>query len=199
MSDLRVLVFAGSARAGSFNRQLLDVAAGMLASAGAQVTSVDLRALGLPIFDAEIEAAGLPAGAVELRRLFAQTDAVLIATPEYNGFLPPLLVNAFAWLSRVPAGDGLPSGLEATASKVAGVLSASPGALGGLRSLNYLRQFLQMAFGMLVVPQQFALSQAHKAFDAATGQLTDDKHQQAVRRVVQAVLRTAGALKGAAA
>jgi NAD(P)H-dependent FMN reductase len=199
MSDLRVLVFAGSARAGSFNRQLLDVAAGMLASAGAQVTSVDLRALGLPIFDAEIEAAGLPAGAVELRRLFAQTDAVLIATPEYNGFLPPLLVNAFAWLSRVPAGDGLPSGLEATASKVAGVLSASPGALGGLRSLNYLRQFLQMAFGMLVVPQQFALSQAHKAFDAATGRLTDDKHQQAVRRVVQAVLRTAGALKGAAA
>ena len=199
MSDLRVLVFAGSARAGSFNRQLLDVAAGMLASAGAQVTSVDLRALGLPIFDAEIEAAGLPAGAVELRRLFAQTDAVLIATPEYNGFLPPLLVNAFAWLSRVPAGDGLPSGLEATASKVAGVLSASPGALGGLRSLNYLRQFLQMAIGMLVVPQQFALSQAHKAFDAATGQLTDDKHQQAVRRVVQAVLRTAGALKGAAA
>ena len=199
MSDLRVLVFAGSARAGSFNRQLLDVAAGMLASAGAQVTSVDLRALGLPIFDAEIEAAGLPAGAVELRRLFAQTDAVLIATPEYNGFLPPLLVNAFAWLSRVPAGDGLPSGLEATASKVAGVLSASPGALGGLRSLNYLRQFLQMAFGMLVVPQQFALSQAHKAFDAATSQLTDDKHQQAVRRVVQAVLRTAGALKGAAA
>ena len=127
------------------------------------------------------------------------SDAVLVATPEYNGFPPPLVINALDWLSRVRASEARPAGLAVTAGKPVGLLAASPGALGGLRSLNYLRQFLQMAFGMLVVPQQFALSQAHKAFDAATGQLTDDKHQQAVRRVVQAVLRTAGALKGAAA
>lgn len=195
MNDVRVLVMAGSARTGSFNRQLSGVAAGLLGAAGARVTQIDLRELGLPLYDADIQAAGMPAGALALRRLMAQTDAVLISTPEYNGFVPPLLINAFDWLSRVPPADGLPSGLESTASKVAGVMSASPGALGGLRSLNYLRQFLQMTIGMLVVPEQFALSQAHQAFDSASGQLTDDKHRQAVQRVVQAVLRTAGALR----
>jgi len=196
MNNVRVLVMSGSARTGSFNRQLAGVAAGLLGATGAQVTQLDLRELGLPVYDADIEAAGMPAGALELRRLFAQTDAVVISTPEYNGFTPPLLINAFDWLSRVPAADGLPSGLEATASKVAGVMSASPGALGGLRSLNYLRQFLQMAIGMLVVPEQFALGQAHKAFDATNSQLLDDKQRQSVQRVVQSVVRTAGALRG---
>jgi chromate reductase len=195
MAALRVLVMAGSARTGSFNRQLAGVAAGLLGEAGAEVTLVDLRELGMPLYDADIEARGMPPGATELRRLVAQTDALVIATPEYNGFVPPLLINSFDWLSRVPASDGQPSGLEATASKVAGVMSASPGALGGLRSLNYLRQFLQMAIGMLVVPEQFALSQAHKAFDATTGQLIDSKQQQSVQRVTQAVLRTASALR----
>jgi chromate reductase, NAD(P)H dehydrogenase (quinone) len=188
----------GSARAGSFNRQLAGVAAGLLGAAGAEVTLVDLRELSLPVFDADIEARGMPAGAIELRRLFAQADALVIATPEYNGFVPPLLTNSFDWLSRVPASEGLPSGLESTAGKVAGVMSASPGALGGLRGMNYLRQFLQMAIGMLVVPQQFALNQAHKAFDAS-GQLIDTKQQESVQRVTQAVLRTAGALRASAA
>lgn len=197
MSDLNLLVMTGSARTGSFNRQLAQRAAEMAAASGARVTSVDLRELRLPVYDGDIEAAGLPAGALEFRRLVAQADALLIATPEYNGFIPPLLVNAFDWLSRVPASQELPAGLVATAGKVAGVMSASPGALGGLRSLNYLRQFLQMAFGMLVVPEQFALSQANKAFDAGSGELGDEKQRQSVQRVVQAVLRTASALKAA--
>jgi NAD(P)H-dependent FMN reductase len=168
----------------------------MAREAGAGVTRLDLAALGLPIFHAAIEAAGLPAGALELRRLFATHDAVFIATPEYNGFPTPLLINAFAWASRVPEGDGLPSGLAAMAGKVAGLVSASPGLLGGLRSMNTLRAFLQMAPALVVVPEQFALSQAGKAFDEH-GQLLDDKHRQAVLRVVRATLRAAGALKAA--
>lgn len=198
MSDVNLLVMAGSARSGSLNRQLAQWAAAQASASGAQVTSLDLRELRLPVYDGDIEAAGLPAGALEFRRLFAQADAVLISTPEYNGFVPPLLINAFDWLSRVPAAEGLPAGLGATGGKVAGVMSASPGALGGLRSLNYLRQFLQMAFGMLVVPEQFALSQANKAFDVGSGELSDEKQQQSVQRVVQATLRTASALKAAA-
>src|SRR6185369_9649922 len=96
MSALRVLVMAGSARTGSFNRQLAGVAAGLLGAAGAEVTLVDLRTLDLPLFDADIEARGIPAGGAELRRLFAQTDALVVATPEYNSFVPPLLINSFA-------------------------------------------------------------------------------------------------------
>lgn len=198
MNEVRVLVIAGSSRPGSFNRRLADVAAAMARQAGAGVTSVDLRALDLPLYDAEIEAAGLPPGALELRRLIASHDAVIVASPEYNGFPTPLLVNAFDWTSRVSAADGLPSGLVATAGKVCGVVSASPGALGGLRSLLFVRQFLSLAIGMLVVPEQFALPLAGKAFDEQ-GQLIDDKQQAAVQRVVGAVLRTATALKAAAA
>ena len=195
MGAVSVLVIAGSARAGSFNRRLAAVAAGLATAGGAEVTAVDLRALALPLYDAEIEAAGLPPGALELRQLFASHDALLLASPEYNGFPTPLLVNALDWTSRVPASDTLPSGLAAMGGTVAGLVSASPGALGGLRSLMFVRQFLQMALGMLVVPEQFALSAAAKAFDA-NGGFADEKHTQAVQRVVDAVLRIAGALKG---
>ena len=197
MSPVRVLVVSGSARPGSFNRRLADVAAGLAVAGGAEVTQTDLRALALPLYDAEIEAAGVPAGALELRRLFATHDAVIIASPEYNGFPTPLLINALDWTSRVPALGDLPSGLVAMGGTVAGVVSASPGALGGLRSLLFVRQFLQLALGLLVVPEQFALGQANKAFDDS-GQLIDAKQLQSVQRVVSSVLRTAGALKATA-
>ena len=196
MSAVRVLVISGSSRPGSFNRRLADVAAGLAGAAGAVVTQADLRALALPLYDAEIEAAGVPSGALELRRLFAEHDAVIVASPEYNNFPTPLLINALDWTSRVPATDGLPAGLAAMGGTVAGVLSASPGALGGLRSLLFVRQFLQGALGMLVVPEQFALGSAAKAFDEKGG-LVDEKNAPAVQRVVDAVLRTARALKAA--
>src|SRR5205085_7906099 len=92
-------------------------------------------------------------------------DGVLLVTPEYNGFPTPLEINAFDWLSRLPAEGTSPAGLQATANKPIAVMSASPGPLGGLRSLNFLRQYLQMAFQMLVSPQQYALGRAGEAFD----------------------------------
>ena len=194
MSEVRVLAFSGSARAGSYNGKLAALAARVARELGAAVTSLDLRKLALPLYDAEIEAAGMPAGALELRRLLAQHDALLVASPEYNGFPTPLLINAFDWASRPAAADGLPSGLGAMGGKVAGVMSASPGLLGGTRSLMFTRQFLHNTLAMLVVPEQFALAQANKAFDEH-GELLDLKHQQAVQRVVASVVRVAGALK----
>ena len=195
MNAVRVLAFAGSARAGSFNGKLLAQAVQAARELGAEVTLVDLRSLALPIYDAEIEAAGMPAGALELRRLLSTHDALLVASPEYNGFPTPLLINALDWASRPAAADGLPSGLAAMGGKVAGVMSASPGPMGGLRSLGFARQFLHNTLGMLVVPEQFALVQAGKAFDEH-GALMDAKQQQAVQRVVASVVRVASALKG---
>ena len=118
---------AGSARVGSLNRKLAACAAAVARSRSAHVTEVDLRALELPLYDGDIEAVGQPAGALELRRLFASHDAVLLAAPEYNSFVTPLLVNAFDWASRPKAGDGLPDGLAAMRGTVAGLMSASPG------------------------------------------------------------------------
>jgi chromate reductase, NAD(P)H dehydrogenase (quinone) len=194
MSEVRILVFAGSARAGSYNGKLAALAAGAARELGAEVTALDLRSLALPLYDAEIEAAGMPAGALELRRLLAQHDALLVASPEYNGFPTPLLINSLDWASRPAAADGLPSGLGAMSGKAAGVMSASPGLLGGTRSLMFTRQFLHNTLGMLVVPEQFALAQANQAFDAH-GALLDARHQQAVLRVVASAVRVAGALK----
>lgn len=191
MSAPRVLVIAGSARHGSLNQQLAAVAARELEQAGAAVTPVDLRALALPIYDADVEARGMPEGARTLRRLFSEHEALILVTPEYNGFPTPLLINALDWASRPVAEDGLPSGPAAMSGTVAGLLSASPGALGGLRSLLFTRQFLQMNLGMLIVPEQFGLGSADKAFDAA-GALIDAKARAALLKVLKSVLRTAG-------
>jgi chromate reductase, NAD(P)H dehydrogenase (quinone) len=194
---VRLLVTAGSARRGSYNAALARVAATLARSEGAEVTELDLRALALPVYDADIEAAGMPVGALELRRLFAGHDAFIVAAPEYNAFVTPLLVNALDWASRPVADGALPSGLAAMNATVAGMLSASPGALGGMRSVLFLRSFLSTALGMLVVPETASVSQSHQAFDAA-GALKDERSQQAVLRVVRSVLRTAGAGRGAA-
>lgn len=194
MSVPRVLVISGSARHGSLNQRLAAVAARELEQGGAVVTPVDLRALALPVYDADIEALGMPEGARTLRRLFAENDALLLVSPEYNGFPTPLLINALDWASRPVAEDDLPSGPAAMSGTVAGLLSASPGAFGGLRSLLFTRQFLQMNLGMLIVPEQFGLGLAEKAFDLA-GALVDAKAHDAVLKVVQSVLRTTVAMK----
>ena len=194
MEALRLLILAGSSRPGSYNGRLANVARGLAVDAGAQASLLDLRALALPVYDAEIEASGMPAGALEFRDALVRHDAVLVASPEYNGFPTPLLINAFDWLSRVTAGNAMPAGLAALAGKTVGAMSASPGPFGGMRSLMFTRQFLHNVPGMLVVPEQFALAQAAQAFDT-DGNLRDEKHLQSVRRVVHAVLRVAAALR----
>ena len=197
MQGLRLLVIPGSARSGSLNRRLGAVAATLARNAGATVDELDLRALQLPVYDGDIEAAsGVPEGASRLLAAIVAADAVLVVTPEYNGFPTPLVVNAFDWLSRIAAQGTQPSGLAATANKPVALLSASPGPLGGLRSMNFLRQYLQMAFAMIVVPQQFALSRANEAFDAG-GALKDEKAQHAVQGVLAALGTLAAALRAA--
>lgn len=193
----RLLVMVGSSRQGSFNAALAGVVEQVARAAGAEVRRIDLRALQLPVFDGDIEAqSGVPARTLELVEAIHAVDGVVVVTPEYNGFPTPLFINAFDWLSRAPAQGDRPTGLQATASKPVAVLSASPGLLGGLRSLNFLRQYLQMAFAMLVVPQQFALVRASEAFDEQGG-LKDPKARQSVELVVRSLLKLATALRPA--
>ena len=194
---LHLLLLAGSARSGALSLRLRDAAQRLAVAAGASTGTIDLRALALPLYDGDLEAAqGVPEGVRHLRDAIAAADAVLIVTPEYNGFPTPLLINAFDWLSRLQAADDVPSGLAATAGKPVALLASSPGPLGGLRALNFLRQYLQMAFAMLVVPQQFALGRANEAFDAA-GALKDAKAEQSVAGILHSLLRVARALRAA--
>ena len=103
-SVAKVLVFAGSAREGSLNKQLAKLAARRIEALGGKATFIDLKAYPCPLFDEDIEAQGMPENVLKLREILADHQALLIASPEYNGFITPLLKNTLDWLSR-PYGD----------------------------------------------------------------------------------------------
>lgn len=167
----RILAFAGSARAGSFNRAVLRIAIEGAQAAGAEVTELDLRDYPLPVYDAEIEAArGLPANVRALKRQFYAHDGLLLASPEYNSSFTPLMKNTIDWVSRPSDGE---KSSAAFAGKSAVIMSASPGALGGLRGLVHLRQVLGN-LGMIVLPEQRAVSSAAGAL-SPEGKLVDER------------------------
>lgn len=188
----KVLAFAGSARRDSFNKKLIRIAAAGAQAAGAQVTIIDLADFPMPIYDADLEAAsGLPEHAKRFKELMKSHNALLIASPEYNSSISALLKNALDWASRPETGE---KPLAAYAGKVAGLLTASPGALGGMRGLVSLRMILGN-IQVLVVPDQVALPQAGEAFNA-DGSLKDAKKQESAlalgRRVAELAARISG-------
>lgn len=193
MSRPRLLAFPASARKDSFNRMLLKGMVSGAEAAGASVTLIEPHDYPLPIYDGDLEAGqGLPAPAAALQSLFAEHDGLLLASPEYNGFFTPLLKNTLDWLSRpLPDGSGRP-GTVHVRGKPAGIASASPGALGGIRSLQHTRLYLSN-LGFIVVPEQVGVPNAAKVFDAA-GRLTDERLAKAVEGVGAAVAGLAARL-----
>jgi chromate reductase len=167
--SVKILAFAGSTRRDSYNKKLVRVAAAGAREAGAEVTLLDLADLPLPLFDQDLEAAeGMPANARQLKALMAASDGFLISSPEYNSSITGVLKNAIDWASRREKDE--PPKVAFTGKAVA-LMSASPGALGGLRGLVHVRAILAN-LGMLVLPQQKAVPRAAKAF-ADDGRLVD--------------------------
>jgi chromate reductase len=157
----RILAFAGSLRSESFNKKLVPIAAGAAREAGAEVTLIDLKDFPLPLFDQDLEAGqGMPEDGARLKQLFIDHDGLLIASPEYNSSVTAVLKNAIDWVSRPAPGE---PPLVAFRGKVAALMSASPGTLGGLRGLVHLRSILGN-MGVIVLPDQVAVARAHEAF-----------------------------------
>jgi chromate reductase, NAD(P)H dehydrogenase (quinone) len=182
----RILAFSGSARRDSLNRKLLAVVAEATRAVGGEVTVLDLNDYALPLYHGDLEDAdGLPANAQKLVASILAHDALLIASPEYNSQLTPLLKNTIDWCTRA---DENP-----LRGKVAAVVSASPGAFGGIRSLTLCRQLLTH-LGCYVVPAQCVLPHADQAFDGA-GRLQDARTQKAVVAVASDLVRTADKLR----
>src|SRR5205823_1204324 len=180
MTQPKIIAFAGSLRTDSFNKKLLVVAAEAARTAGAEVTVVDLRELALPLFDQDIEeAGGLPEGAKKFKALLRASDGFLIASAEYNSSITAALKNAIDWASRSESDDE-PS-LVAFRGKAAALMAASPGALGGLRGLVTVRSILGN-IGVLVLPDQVAVSRSHEAFEP-TGKLKDAKQQASIEKL----------------
>jgi chromate reductase, NAD(P)H dehydrogenase (quinone) len=184
---LPLLIFAGSTRTQSHNRKLARVAADMARAQGAAVTHIELADYELPLYNADLEARGTPDAAIRLKELFHAHPAWVICSPEYNGSYTGLLKNTIDWVSSPVRSDpAWGDGLKPFEGKVVGLLSASPGALGGLRSLSHLSPML-LNLQCWLTPKQFALSRAADAFDA-DGQLIAEPARQAVRGVVEQTL-----------
>jgi chromate reductase len=182
----RILAFSGSARRDSFNQKLVHEAAQGAEQVGAEVTIVNLGDYPLPIMDEDLEREqGTPGNAAKLKALFLAHDGLLIAAPEYNSSITPLLKNAIDWVSRPAEGE---EPLAAYQGKTAALMSASPGGLGGLRGLTHLRSILGN-IGVLVLPGQIAISQAHEAFDAA-GILKDERKRSRVQEFGKTLAET---------
>lgn len=185
MQKPKILAFAGSGSQPSLNRQLLDVAVRAAEDAGAAVTVLDLADYPLPLYTGELEAReGMPANGRKLKTIFAAHEGLLIASPEHNASVSALLKNTLDWVSRP---DGGQNGLVPYQNKVAALLAASPGNIGGLRGLTHLRAILQN-LGVLVQTKQYALSRAHEAFDAQ-GALLAPRVQASVEGVAQQLVR----------
>ena len=180
-----ILAFAGSLRKDSFNKKLVHIAASGARQAGATVTVVDLRDFPMPVFDQDLEAAqGQPETAKRLKNMMVAHDGFLISAPEYNSSITAVLKNTIDWVSRSVPNE---PPLVAYRGKVATLMSASPGALGGLRGLVTVRSILS-SIGVIVLPK------ANDAFNA-DGSLKDVKMQTSIEGLGQTLAKFLARLK----
>lgn len=191
---MKLLVFAGSTRQNSFNRRLAAAAAQMARDAGAEVSHIELGDFDVPMYNADLEAKGTPADVVRLKELFYAHPAWIISSPEYNGSYTALLKNTIDWVSSPIKSDPVwSSGSKPFTGKVVGMLSASNGALGGLRAQSHLAPLL-LNLKCWLAPNAYALSRAADAFDGH-GALVDPAAHRNVAAVVEQVLWAARRLQ----
>lgn len=168
----KIVAFAGSLREHSFNKRVLKTAMAGAANAGADVTYLDLRDFPLPIYDDDLkERDGFPQAATDLQMILKAHDGLLIASPEYNGSVPGGLKNMLDWTSR-PHGY-LQTG-EVFKGKVSAIMTASPGAFGGIRCLNHLRGVLSILL-VNVLPSEIAVGKVNTMFEGDNEIMTDEK------------------------
>jgi len=172
----KILAFAGSTRKDSFNKKLVKIAADAAKAAGVEVTFLDLKDFPMPFYDGDLETEqGIPESAKKFKSILIAHDGFLISAPEYNSSISGVLKNAIDWASRPLPGE---APLACFSGKVVTLMSASPGALGGLRGLVTVRSLLSN-LNVIVLPTQVAVPKAHEAFDAE-GKLKDAKQQASI-------------------
>ena len=190
----RLLFFAGSARTGSFNKQVAELGARIAEANGIPSTFADLGDYPMPLYDGDIERVdGAPENARKLKALFTEHTGILISCPEYNASISPLLKNTLDWVSRVRDEDEAPN--EVYRTRVFALASASPGGMGGLRGLYAVRHVLELGLGALVLPDQVAVPRAADAFDD-NGHLKDAAAQERFKVLIEKLARAAKVLHG---
>jgi chromate reductase len=187
-SQPQILVFAGSTRTESLNRKLASAAADVARALGAQVTHLELKDYPLPIYDGDHEAHhGTPRHVVELRALFKRHPIWLIASPNYNNSIAPLLKNVIDWVSRPTDGEDYVACFK---HRTVALMASSPGSSGGVRGLPHLRQVLEH-LGAHVLDDQLAVPYGATAF-TSEGALADPARQQQLEAFVRQAIEAAG-------
>ncbi|WP_163264958.1 NADPH-dependent FMN reductase [Chelativorans alearense] len=185
----KILVFAGSIRSGALSGKTADAAVKELALQGAEVTRISLADYPLPILNQDLEREkGVPENAVKLAHMLAAHDGLLIATPEYNSSLPPLLKNTIDWISRVKA-DAQGRSLRAFRGKPVALCSSSDGGYAGARAIIHLRGVLVHCQAEVITPQ-CSVSRAQEAFDE-NGDFLEERLQKAMAKVCRTLIERA--------
>ena len=173
---MRVLAVSGSLRNDSYNTKLLRAAV-EAAPEGVEVELFDPAAIGdLPIYDQDLDAGAVPGSVARLRAEWDEADAILFATPEYNGSVPGGLKNAVDWASR-------PRLEAALTNKTVAVIGASPGQFGAMWAQADLRRILGIA-GARVVGDELPVTRAQEKFDHE-GRLVDGELFERLRLVLE--------------
>ena len=190
-NEVRILALVGSFRSGSFNQALIR-AARELAPEHVRIDDFDLRTV--PFYDGDLEAAGEPEEVAALKGAINGADALLLATPEYNGSVPAVLKNALDWASRRRPDSPL-------RGKPAAVMGASPSPGGTRRAQAHLREVLERV-GVGVVDEP-SLHLARAFEHVSDGRLVSEEAREVVGEIVAGlvdavVLGTAGSAGDAA-
>lgn len=177
----KILGISGSLRRESVNRRLLTAARHALPDGVALHTWDGLASL--PLFDEDAETPP-PEAVARLRESIVAADALLIATPEYNGSIPGVLKNAVDWASR-PHGEG------ALVGKPVAVVGASPAPYGAAWAQAELRKVLGITGAVLATEAELAVGEAHLKFDEH-GRLLDASLRQGLAALLTELHDAAG-------
>ncbi len=182
----KFLFLSGSTRKGSFNTQLAKYCVDVAKTQNVDVEFIDLADYPMPLFNQDLEKEeGAPASARALKEKFIAANGFLIASPEYNSTITPVLKNTIDWLSRKY--DESEPRLACFSDKAAAVVSAASGSLGGLRGLDPLRLLLAH-IGVNVVGKQLAVGFAPQAFDE-NGALKTEQQVETINTIIKTMIR----------
>ena len=183
---MKILAVSGSLRADSHNTALLRAAI----DAAPDGVEIELwEGIGdLPIYDQDLEH-DPPESVVRLREDWAAADAILFATPEYNGSVPGGLKNAVDWASR-------PKLEAALTNQNAAVIGASTGQFGAMWAQADLRKILGVA-GARVIGDELPVTRAHEKLDG-DGRLLDGELFERLRLLLETLVTEVAEIKIAA-
>ncbi|MDT9000761.1 NADPH-dependent FMN reductase [Paucibacter sp. APW11] len=167
-----LIALSGSLRKASYNTALLRHAEG-LAPAGWTVQTHTLH--GIPLYDGDLEAQGMPESVQQLQDLILAADGLLISTPEYNNSIPGVLKNGLDWLSRPASG-----GRKTFAGKHVAVIGATPGGFGTIQAQDAMLSVLRQQGAQAWFGGRLLVSKAHTLLDA-DGRFSDAGLEQQLR------------------